>query len=180
MIQRIYLDLDGVVRDWIGGINNLFGTDFKEEEITRWNYITDYMMNYFRMPEQHFWNYQDKEFWTTLKFTPEAEELLSYLESTKLQVFLFSSPTLNNAGWSQQWVRQNLPSYFNDKRYILGPTKWICANPASLLIDDAEKNIMPWIKAGGIGLLWPKPWNYAYGIEDGLVMLKELIDFHNN
>lgn len=131
------------------------------------------------MTEKAFWEAQDEQFWTGLKFTKDAPELLDYLYSLEIPLFLLTSPTLNNAGWSQKWIRNNLPGFFHDKRYLIGPTKWVCATPDSLLIDDAEKNIIPWNKAGGIGLLWPKPWNYMNGIEDGLAYLKALVEFHN-
>jgi hypothetical protein len=180
MIERIFLDLDGVVRDWVRGINEYYHIDVKEEEITKWNYLTEFVMDKLKISEYEFWENQNELFWTGLKFTSEAPELLSYLESIRIPVFLFSAPTLNNAGWSQNWIKNNLPQYFNTKQYLIGPVKWVCANPNSLLIDDAEKNIIPWTKAGGIGLLWPKPWNYAYGFESGMVYLKDLIEFHNN
>ncbi len=39
--------------------------------------------------------------------------------------------------------------------------KHLLAGPERVLIDDLDENIDAWNKAGGIGLLFPQPWNSA-------------------
>ena len=159
MISKIFLDLDGVVRDWCGGINKKWGVKVNQEAIQRWDYLTEYVMKEKGISEKFFWDDQDEDFWTGLEFYPEAKQIITMLEQTDRPVYILNSPTLTNAGYSQKWIRNKMPAFFNEKRYLIGPCKYAVASPDALLIDDAEKNIDPWIEHGGVGFLYPRPWN---------------------
>jgi hypothetical protein len=159
MINKIFLDLDGVVRDWIKGINRLFKTDLCHSEIVNWDYVTNRVMKERGISEKEFWESQDEDFWIGLEFTRDAKGIFDIIGEANIETCLLTAPTLTNAGYSQQWIKKNMPWYYNNKKYLMGPCKYMVAQPNALLIDDAEKNIDPWIKYGGIGFLWPQPWN---------------------
>lgn len=48
------------------------------------------------------------------------------------------------------------------KNIILAAAKHLLAGPGRVLIDDDEGNIAKWVREGGIGILFPQPWNSAY------------------
>ena len=45
------------------------------------------------------------------------------------------------------------------RRYALTPQKHLLAGPNRILIDDNDRNIEAFRAAGGIGILFPQPWN---------------------
>ena len=159
MINRILLDLDGVVRDWCKGIIKLYELDIEIKDIIRWDFVTDFVTKRDGLSVSQFWEGQDQKFWENLELTPEANEIMDLLKRTKKDIILLTSPTMNNAGWSQTWIRKHYPDLFYKQKYMLGPCKYICADGTSLLIDDAEKNVDPFIENGGNAFLFPSPWN---------------------
>lgn len=178
MINKIFLDLDGVVRNWTGGINKLFGTNIADEEITCWDYITNRICAEKCISVKDFWEKQDRDFWINLEFTKDGQEILDTVAKVKAPVFILTSPTLNNAGWSQEWIKLHMPAFFQKKMYLIGPAKYACATPTSVLIDDAEKNIDPWRECGGIGVLYPRPWNRKRAAsKNATLILKENLNY---
>ena len=159
MIKRIFLDLDGVIRAWDSAVIELYDLNISQKDVSTWGALEERASNLHGISKKDFWEGQNQYFWEGLEFTDEAEGVLALLDKTKLDVVLLTSPTMNNAGWSQSWIRKHLPTYFYSQKYLIGPCKYVCANLESLLIDDAEKNIFPWVQNGGVGFLFPRPWN---------------------
>ena len=159
MIKRIFLDLDGVIRAWDDAVIELYKLDIDRSSITRWDFITECAEKQRGLTTSQFWDGQSQWFWENLGMTPEAEGVLKLLRATRKDVILLTSPTMNNAGWSQAWIRKYMPEFFYKQKYMIGPCKYICADTSCLLIDDAEKNIDPFIEHGGRGFLFPRPWN---------------------
>ena len=154
-INRIFLDLDGVIRDWDGGVYKLF--EMEHQTPTDWGHVSRTICKEYGISERYFWEKQTANFWIGLKMLPGAGTILSLLPIDK--TCILTSPTLNNAGFSQQWIRNNLPEYFNSKQYLIGPTKQFCAASDTLLIDDSDTNVEKFRKAGGNAILYPQPWN---------------------
>ena len=154
-INRIFLDLDGVIRDWDGGVFKWFSME--PITLTDWGMASRTICKEYGISESYFWEKQTADFWTGLEMTPYAQTVLGLLPIEK--TCLLTSPTLNNAGFSQQWIRNNLPEYFNSKQYLIGSAKHFCAAPDTLLIDDADANVEKFSKAGGNVILFPQPWN---------------------
>jgi hypothetical protein len=53
-----------------------------------------------------------------------------------------------------------------DKRVLIAnghTAKASVAGPGKILIDDKNENIDEWEAAGGIGILYPRPWNRLAG-----------------
>jgi len=69
-----------------------------------------------------------------------------------------------------------MPSFFYQKHYLIGPAKHFAATPDSLLVDDSEKNIDMWVAWGGVGLLFPCPWNSGRQMDDPMEYFKLFID----
>jgi hypothetical protein len=174
-VNRIFLDLDGVVRDWVRAVAERFHVPelhTHPDMIISWDFVESYVCGKNGLTPKQFWEMQDETFWLTMHKTKEANQIIDLLLSTGIPVCLLTSPTLNNAGWSQKWMRENMPSFFYQKHYLIGPAKHFAATPDSLLVDDAEKNINMWVAWGGIGLLFPRPWNSGRQINDPMEYFK--------
>ena len=147
----VFLDLDGVIRDFVQGVIEKFNLSISHKDVSSWDYFTKDL----KLP--NFWGELDYDFWLKLKFTKDAEKILEIVEPYKPVVL--TSPIYDSAGATQQWVRTNLPEYFKEGRYLIGPAKWACAGENKALIDDAEHNIDNFKKYGGYSILWPASWN---------------------
>ena len=100
----VFLDLDGVIRDFVQGVIEKFDLDITHEDVNNWNYFTKDL----KLP--NFWAELDYDFWLKLKFTKDAERILEIVKPYK--PILLTSPTYDSAGATQQWIRSCLPEYF--------------------------------------------------------------------
>lgn len=156
--MKIFLDLDGVIVDFIGGVlalHELRAPNIKHEDITSYGCIVRKLGF---QSEAEFWDETDTpKFWTELQFTPEAGTLLAFLKT--YDVTLLTSPSHKAAGPKQTWIRYSLPEFFKRGKYLIGPDKAAVAGHGKLLIDDSEENCERWVKNGGKAILFPRPWN---------------------
>jgi hypothetical protein len=159
--KTIFLDLDGVIIDWDGGAIKWFGLDKTHEDVTNWGKVFEWT----GLSTPEFWeNLDHRLFWEELGFLPGAKSILSMLNRVEANVCLLTSPALHTAGWRQNWIQENMPSYFYSKRYLIGPAKEFCAHENTWLIDDYDVTVSCFREAGGNAILYPQPWNnYAGG-----------------
>lgn len=170
--MKIFLDLDGIIRDFVQGVIDKFNLNITHQDINEWNWFEKNM----NMSASEFWEQLDYDFWVNLPKTPLADEVLELVNSFK--PVILTSPTLNSAGSAQAWIRKNLPDYFDSKRYLIGPAKWACANEDSLLIDDSDRNINEFECAGGKAILFPAPWNQKREISFSMINLKTMLRYY--
>ena len=154
-INRIFLDLDGVIRDWDGGVYKWFRMEPRTP--TDWGHVCRTICKEYGISQHYFWEKQGPDFWAGLEMLPYSQQIISLLPIEK--TCLLTSPTLNNAGFSQKWIRTNLPEYFDKKQYLIGSAKHFCAAPDTLLIDDSDINVKKFKEEGGNTILFPQPWN---------------------
>jgi hypothetical protein len=153
--MRILLDLDGVIVDFITGAFEAHGiTNVKQEDIVHWD-----LEALIGIETGDFWAKFDEDFWAGLKMYDWVEELLYLLE--KWDVCLLTSPGWTGAGGKQRWIRENLPWFFKNNRYLIGPGKEFCASKDTVLIDDYDANCKKFRNAGGHSIVFPQPWNTA-------------------
>lgn len=68
-----------------------------------------------------------------------------------------------------------MPSY--SRRLILTNRKEVFSGPGRALIDDRDENVEGWEKAGGIGVLVPRPWNKTKASRRNVsTLIEEAID----
>jgi hypothetical protein len=174
--MQIFLDLDGVIRDFVAGAIKHFELKATYEDVIHYNWLYERVKKVYGLSKIGFWESLDRDFWLSLPLTDYALEMLALMLPYKPTIL--TAPTLNSAGPTQAWIRKNLPDYFHDKRYLIGPAKASCAHKGALLIDDKGGNISSFIAAGGYGLLFPRPWNQLHGIlepvEHIALMLREM------
>ena len=142
--MKIFLDLDGVCCDFNKRYVELFG-EFPEGVYRR---------------EKHFWK-NWKAFiagnnFATLDKMPDADVLLSYLESTKLPIEILSSSGGHEyhdivVAQKSEWLNKHNIQY---PRNIVPGSKYKSeyATPDSILIDDHIRNVERFRAAGGIAI----------------------------
>ena len=167
--MRYFLDLDGVIIAFAEGVIKWYNLDCSPEDFKKWGAV----FNFFSGSEKVFWEGLTDKFWLGLEFTKEAKRILTLVEP--LKPCILTSPSHTSAGSKQQWIKENLPDYFNDGRYLIGPAKHFGAHSESVLIDDAEENIDKFKNEGGHVILVPRPWNRLRG-NDVLEHIKTELD----
>lgn len=172
--MRVLLDLDGVLVNFVKGCCELHGkrnpyTDEKNRGI--WNLET-----LFGIELNQFWNGMEHAFWANLEPMDDAFELLEIVESIVPQkdICILSSPTRNPGCIPGKiaWIERFIPQY--RRRFLIGPKKDFCANIRHILIDDYDKNVEDFRKAGGRSILVPRLWNTLHAkAGDTLSTVKE-------
>lgn len=141
--MQLFLDLDGVLCDFIGGFKKKFGVDFHDT------------------PEEQAWKMikEQPNLWAELDPFPESVKFFTWV-SRYDPIILTSLPKssfIPAAQNKRKWVREHLGNVmmipciggYNKAGYI--------QNPGDILIDDMyEKNLVPWIENGGRGIHHPE------------------------
>lgn len=104
--------------------------------------------------DQEFWNiikYKTEHFWLDLEWMPDGKELWNFIE--KYSPTLLSTPAPvwadpNCANDKKKWVKRELKSV----PLILSRNKADYAEENTILIDDMDKNLIPWKENGGIAI----------------------------
>jgi uncharacterized HAD superfamily protein len=155
-VTKIWLDMDGVIADFVKRYKQLYNIHPSEAE--RENKFDDLFQNFVAT----------KQF-ATLDLMPHASELIKFLKELKIPTEILSSTGTkqNYDEISRQkiiWLdRNNIPfkhTFVPGKEH-----KYRYATPTDILIDDTEVNIDDWKKAGGIAI-WHK------NVEDTLAILR--------
>jgi 5'(3')-deoxyribonucleotidase len=152
----LYLDLDGVLVDFVAGALVAHKQDIPRLSM-RWNFFEQYTPP---MTEAEFWKDLGFDFWSTLPWTPEGKNFLAGLEGVfGDRIILLTSPadTSGAVEGKVEWVRRELPQY--KKRLFVGPAKQLLAGPKKILVDDNNTNVERFRAEGGVAVLVPRPWN---------------------
>ena len=152
----IYLDLDGPMVNWDKGVFSLWG---RYPEIKPGQSCADAL----GVKKGEIWARITKrgaKWWAELEPHPWAKEF--YEELCRIdEVVILTSPSHIPTGASgkTQWMKKFFGGNF--RQYIMTSRKDLLAKPGDILIDDMDKNIEAFTQAGGIGVLFPRPWNKA-------------------
>jgi len=142
----IYYDMDSVLSDFDAAFRKISDVPVKDG----WEYKK-------KFSKQKFWNLiaqKGLEFWSTMPWMADGKKLWSYLTRSPYEVIILSAPSTNDKAISERgkkiWCKNNLGS---NVKIILDGDKYKYAGHNKVLIDDLEKNIIPWRQHGGIGIL---------------------------
>ncbi len=159
-----YLDLDGVVCDFVGGALRLHGKELAPNEV-EWDFCTQIGFNGVNDPA--FWDGMGQSFWAGLEWTPEGPDLVKAIEAIFGEnVALMTSPCLTPGGveGKVEWVAKHMPAY--RRRLFVGPAKHLAAGPHKILVDDHDANCWKFREYGGAAVMVPRPWNPRKGETD--------------
>lgn len=151
----IFLDMDGVLCDFIGSACHLHGWD--PEEVLEWNFFEKYGLN-----EDEFWepiNNMREHFWLALEKYPWTDEILSAVRKADKKFSICTKPSDNPYCLlgKRLWIDHHLGPKFN--RVIYMKDKEALAQPGRLLIDDSDANVSKFQSEGGDTCLFPQNWN---------------------
>ena len=155
-IRTVFVDMDGVLTDFNKSICWLFDLPYPPYEYDYFEDIRDGVDAACTI-----------QFWAELKWTSFGEDLLTLLENrfSTEQIYILTKPMLNTGSPTGKaiWIKKNIPRYY-DRVIITRAPKSLLARPGVLLIDDHEKNINGFEKAGGNGILVPTTQNKLRGM----------------
>lgn len=179
-INRIFLDMDGVLNVGAPWFLRAAGVSIEPDDIDRYPpdcgpEIVD-AANRLLIAEgkppltrTQFWKCTESvEFWRNFPVSNECRDIVD--RSVRMvgddEVYLLTSTTRSPECLAGKltWIQNNLPTFLH-RQYLIGPPKHLCARPDALLIDDFDKNVNAFRKAGGQALLVPRPWNSNYSWE---------------
>ena len=173
-MNRIFLDMDGVLVNWHAGVEKVLGIKFTDEQL-----IERQIECSLGIEPIKFWKAIDDYdcFWENLEPYPWFSELWKKC-SDYCETFILSKPhylSPSSSSGKTRWLQRMLGSEFAD--CVFTKHKYLCANSNSLLIDDHQKMVDEFIAYGGNALLFPQSWNSgSESIEDFLEKLRERLD----
>lgn len=162
--MKIFLDMDGVLVDFLKGIHDALGADYDFDnypyEKGKWDMFAD--IGGFNLPFKVIDALCTSDFWADLDWMPDGRDILREVINRQplADVYLLTTPmpNLGSASGKMRWVAEHLPHMITQVIVTQAP-KALLAGPDRILIDDKDQNIDEWVKAGGIGVLVPRPWN---------------------
>lgn len=142
--MTVYLDMDGVLADFFGGLEKFYGVD-------HWKMLK----------EQSILGLKDTDFFYTLDSFDTAGELIELVQKMSEGDWgICSSPLrddhYNSGYWKRRWLDDRcwLPSIdkliFTTRKHRYAVNK-LDGKP-NILIDDKPSNVDAWNKAGGIAI----------------------------
>ena len=135
---KLYVDLDGVLADFVKGFKDITGEDPDTFKKTR--------------SEKELWAAinSNKTFFADLDMMSDAQELWNALKKFNPTILTTTSRLPRSVEQKKQWVKEHLGK---DVNVITVPgTKEEYAAANAILIDDMDKNLIPWKEEGGIGI----------------------------
>lgn len=143
---KIYIDMDGVVADF----------DMMAKKVTNGGYKTPGISNNSIWKAIYHYDSNVAPFFESLPKLPGADQLVEFI-SSNFSNFAFLTATgttpKNAAEQKRNWVRKHYGNTIKVYTVVKSAEKAVYANPRSVLIDDRDKAIDPWKRAGGIGIL---------------------------
>ncbi len=161
---QIFVDLDGVLANFDGKMKELYpefdgdvAKTNKKMKSKAWNMVTQYQKTGY--------------FWYDLQMMPDAIELWYYVNTNFTNVKILTAcgqPQYKAGEQKLKWVTKHLGKNVDVILVEHSKHKASYATPNTILIDDMGKSIVPFIQAGGIGILHT-------GAANSIEQLKEII-----
>lgn len=169
----VYLDMDGVIADFFGAIEERHGVDhWKEVDIEK---------SVVELAEA------SDDFFNTLPKFDTTDELVDFVrEEMNVEYGICSTPLRgdrkNSAEWKKVWLDRHglLPDDEENIIFTCNKAKFATNKGVpNVLIDDKKKNIRRWEEAGGIGILYQANENSLESLKSELWRAKDEFDFYN-
>lgn len=159
-IERIFLDMDGVLVDFVGGVLKLFG---KEDLLETWPPGEYNLGAVLGLSLNKIWRKIDDApcWWQGLESYAWASNLRDVCLYYDVPVTIATSPSRSpwSASGKVQWIQSFLGKRF--RNYIITPDKSLLSRPGAVLIDDSDANCKAFdtVSNGGVAVTFPRPWN---------------------
>lgn len=154
--MKIFLDLDGVLADFVGHVDAILGGP--PRGVTWGRTEEDWWAAYGEALHKSCFG---QRFWETIPLTSEAMEIVAaakqYGELCILTAFgNFEGCIAGKQAWAQQ--------YFPEIPLVMGNagSKHFLSHSRAVLIDDKTSNVVEFRREGGSAFLFPRPWNLQH------------------
>lgn len=146
----IACDMDGVLVSFITKANEVTGKKLKDGDLDKlpphektkfWNTIIQHTAD-------------GNQFFGDMEPMPDARELWLFIKKHPHFILTSAGARITSADREKrQWVKKHLGQSVRVEVVPSAKAKAAFATPTTILIDDREKCIAPWVAAGGIGIL---------------------------
>ena len=162
----VYLDMDGVLADFFGGVEFLFGVD-------HWKELTNDKTK--DLKKQVIDRITGTDFFAVLPKFPTADALIDMVKKFTGGKFSINTSPLrgdneNSAKYKRLWISNNIEQ--PDEIIVTGRKESYAKDKASgtpnILIDDRPINIQKWQAAGGYGILYQANRDSLEKVKKGL------------
>jgi len=167
MIKRIFLDLDGVLANFVGAAAKVFGTT-EEELFKKWIPGEYDICKVLDISDDDFWSHVilEENYWSEIEpysWATELYEMCCKIAPTTIATSPCHDPACLSG--KVRWMNKNLGNGKPFRDYLIGPRKEMCAAPGHLLIDDSDNQCVKFVENGGDCLLFPAIWNTKHWVK---------------
>lgn len=165
--MKLFVDLDGVL------------ADFDKEFLSRFGNTPEHFRKCGKVEEKKHWRHLANhilhgDFYGSLELMPDAMILMNFVKQYDPAILSATGTQHPQVVASQKmrWVKHHLGEM--EMHYVrTSADKAGFSTPDSILIDDREKSINPWVAAGGIGILHK---NAAQTISELKTILENIVE----
>lgn len=146
-MSRLFVDMDGVLADFMGGAEKVLGRSFNDDH---WKYHAK-GEHKIKVAAIH-------DFWEKLDWEPGGRELWNYVKDFHPNILSAYAEwdEADSKRGKYLWITKHLGHIPSSKIHLVvreHKQKYATTNgKPNILIDDYDKNIAEWKKAGGIGV----------------------------
>jgi len=162
----VYLDMDGVLADFFGGVEFLYGVE-------HWKELTNDKTK--DLKKQVIDRITGTDFFAVLPKFPTADALIDMVKKFTGGNFSINTSPLrgdheNSAKYKKVWIANNIEQ--PDEIVVTGRKETYAKNKGTgtpnILIDDRPINIQKWQAAGGYGILYQANRDQLTKVQKGL------------
>ena len=162
----VYLDMDGVLADFFGGVEFLYGVE-------HWKQLTNDKTK--DLKKEVIDRITGTDFFAVLPKFPTADGLIDMVKKFTGGNFSINTSPLrgdheNSAKYKKLWIQNNIET--PDSVVVTGRKETYAKDKASgtpnILIDDRPVNIQKWQAAGGYGILYQANRDQLTKVQKGL------------
>lgn len=161
--MKIYVDMDGVLADFDGGLKKLCGFDPKAQKVDDAE-RDDMIWNAVRNVD-HFYGRLEP-----IRGTVSLLERLYEIYGDDCQILTAIPKPERNIPYAEEdkrlWAQRLLPPGLTVNIVMRKDKTNFCTGPDCILIDDYSKNIRAWNEAGGTGILFLSPEDTERELKD--------------
>ena len=162
----VYLDMDGVLADFFGGVENLYG-------VSHWKELTSDKTK--DLKKEVIDRITGTDFFATLPKFPTADSLIDMVKTFTGGKFSINTSPLrgdheNSGKYKKVWISNNIEQ--PDDIIVTGRKESYAKDKGTgtpnILIDDRPVNIQKWQAAGGYGILYQANRDSLNKVKEGL------------
>ena len=169
----IFLDLDGVISNWIKATTELLDIEITDDLRDKLK-AGEYLDNTGVITEKEMWDKiteAGSEFWSEMELYPWSHKLIDEMEKLGTVYFLTSPGSCVPApSGKMAWIKEHFGDEYV-KKLIICKDKFRLATSNSVLIDDTDKKIEAFKEKGKV-FHWPND----LALQDGDIDVDETIE----